>query len=474
MSTGDGPSVRVLVVDDDPLSLELVSAALEQPGMEITSTTDPGDALEIVRVKRPDVMIVDLMMPGLSGMEVLEQTRQIDPAVDVILMTAHYSTESAVEAIQKGAADYFNKPIDIERLQRRVGTLAEDVHRRHHARRLDEEMVETLRFEGMVARSPVMLDLFATVRRVAPHFRTALISGPTGAGKELVAKALHNLGSRPKGPFVVCNCAALTETLAESELFGHLRGSFTGAQQDRVGLFEAAHGGTLFLDEIGEMPMAIQAKLLRAVQQQEVLRVGATSPRKVDVRIVAATNRTLKESIANKEFREDLFFRLSMVQLVLPRLADRREDIPLLIQYFLDHWAAEYRKPVEGIDHRAMALLNRHAWPGNVRELENTLGYAVMMAQGSVIMPRDFPEHMLQPEETVPSEPDSGYPMVSLEEMRHIHARRILDLVKDKVQAAAILGVSRATFYRLLTDSSEPSDDPDSAAPARSTVKSKA
>jgi len=211
------------VVDDDPLSLELVSAALEQEGVDIASTTDPRDALQMVRTQRPDVLIVDLMMPGLSGMEVLERTRQIDSAVDVILMTAHYSTESAVEAIQKGAADYFNKPIEIEKLQCRVGALIEDVHRRQRARRLDEEMVETLRFEGMVARSPVMLDLFATIRRVAPHFRTALISGPTGAGKELVAKALHNLGSRPRGPFVVCNCAALTETLAESELFGHMR-----------------------------------------------------------------------------------------------------------------------------------------------------------------------------------------------------------------------------------------------------------
>jgi transcriptional regulator with PAS, ATPase and Fis domain len=296
-----------------------------------------------------------------------------------------------------------------------------------------------------------MLDLFAIIRRVAPHFRTALISGPTGAGKELVAKALHNLGSRPRGPFIVCNCAALTESLAESELFGYMRGSFTGAQQDKAGLFEAASGGTLFLDEIGEMPMAIQAKLLRAVQQQEILRVGSTSPRKVDVRIVAATNRMLKESIAQKEFREDLFFRLSMVQIVLPRLAERREDIPLLIQHFLNHWAAEYGKPIDGIDHRALALLTRHSWPGNVRELENTLGYAVMMARSSMIMPRDFPEEMLHQEGSPSIGSDSAYPMVSLEEMRQMHARRIVELVGDKVQAAAILGVSRATLYRLLS-----------------------
>ncbi len=474
MSTHSGREVRVLVVDDDPLSLELVTAALEQEGVEIASTTDSRQALPMMRAQRPDILILDLMMPGLTGMQVLEQAREQDSTLDVILMTAHYSTESAVEAIQKGAADYFNKPIDVEKLQSRVGGLIEEVRRRQRARRLDEEMVETVRFEGMVARSPVMQDLFARIRRVAPHFRTALVTGPTGTGKELVARALHNLSAKSNGPFVVCNCAALTETIAEGELFGHMRGSFTGAQQDKAGLFEAAHGGTLFLDEIGEMPLSIQAKLLRAVQQQEVLRVGATAPRKVDVRIVAATNRTLKDSIAHKEFREDLFFRLSMVQLTLPRLADRREDIPLLIQHFLDHWSAEYNKPIAGLDHRALTLLTLYAWPGNVRELENTLGYAAMMARSATIMPRDFPEEILGgPAKAAanPAESSTDYPLVSLEEMRRLHARRVVEsLGDDKVRAAAILGVSRATLYRLLSDAAPENDRDEETSPSASAL----
>ncbi len=446
------PKARVLVVDDDPLSLELVAAALESDDAVILTAGDPREGLRLARECRPEIVVTDLMMPGMSGMDLLSAILEIDPAAEVILVTAHYSTESAVEAIRRGAADYFNKPVDVARLQNRVAGMVESVLRMRRARRLDSELAEAYSLEGMIGRNPLMLDLFARVRRVAPHFRTALVTGPSGSGKELVARSLHNLSPRAAQPFVVCNCASLTESLADSTLFGHMRGSFTGAVQDKVGLFEAAHGGTLFLDEIGEMPLATQAKLLRAVQQQEVLRIGANTPRKVDVRIVAATNRDLAESIRQREFREDLYFRLSMVHLMLPGLAARPEDLPLLIPHLLRQWSAQSGKQVDGVDHRAMRLLGQYHWPGNVRELENVLAYAAMMTTSETIGVRDLPENFNTPA-TAGQPAPGGYPMVSLEAMRGLHARKVLEaLGGDKTRTAEVLGVSRATLYRLIAE----------------------
>ena len=300
-----------------------------------------------------------------------------------------------------------------------------------------------------------MHEVFARVRRIAPHFRTALITGPTGTGKELVARALHDLSPVAKGPFVVCNCAALAENLVESELFGYVRGAFTGANQDKTGLFEYAQGGTLLLDEIGEMPLPIQAKLLRAVQQQEVQRLGSPTVRKVNVRIIAATNRELRSSVAEKTFREDLFYRLSMVEIKLPTLAERKEDLPLLLRHFVEQFAGQYGKPVEGLTHRAEMILTRHSWPGNVRELVNVIGYAAMMTQSSKIDVHDLPE--LAPGASPAAAPAAQHhhPMVSIDEIQKIHARRILEQVGgDKVMAAQVLQVSRATLYRLLADRS--------------------
>ena len=293
----------------------MVSAALEQEGVEILTADDPEQGLKIVREEQPQIVLLDLMMPKMSGMEVLERIIDEDPSIDVILMTAHYSTESAVEAIQKGACDYLNKPLLIERLEERVGRLIADARARRKADALEDELLEAHCFQGMIGRSPLMREVFARVRRIAPHFRTALLTGQTGTGKELVARALHELSPVAKGRFVVCNCAALAENLVESELFGYVRGAFTGANQDKTGMFEHAQGGTLLLDEIGEMPPPVQAKLLRAVQEKEVQRLGSPIIRKVNVRIVAATNRDLRSSLGEKHFREDLFYRLSMVEI---------------------------------------------------------------------------------------------------------------------------------------------------------------
>ena len=443
------PNITILAIDDDRQCLALVEAALEQDGVEILTADDPEHGLEIARQRRPQIVLLDLMMPKVSGMEVLERLVEHDPATDVILMTAYYSTESAVEAIQKGACDYLNKPLVIDRLQERVGRLIAEARVRQMADRLDEQLLEAHCFQGMIGRSPLMHEVFARVRRIAPHFRTALVTGPTGTGKELVARALHDLSPVTRGPFVVCNCAALAENLVESELFGYVRGAFTGANQDKTGLFEYAQGGTLLLDEIGEMPPPIQAKLLRAVQQQEVQRLGSPMVRKVNVRIVAATNRELRSSVTEKTFREDLFYRLSMVEIKLPTLAERKEDLPLLIRHFVEYFAGQYGKPITGLTRRAEMALNRHPWPGNVRELENVIGYAAMMTQSSKIDVHDLP----QLAGNGGTAAEGAYPMVSVDEIQRIHARRVLEEVGgDKVMAAQILEVSRATLYRLLSE----------------------
>lgn len=441
--------MTLVAIDDDPASLELVTAALEQDGLEILATEDAERGLEIIRRQRPQIVLVDLVMPKLSGLEVLDQIMELDPSVEVILITAHYSTESAVQAIQRGASDYLNKPVSIPELRERVGRLIADFRRRYRAQQLDSELLEACQFEGIIGRSPLMLEVFARIRRVAPHYRTVLVSGPTGTGKELVARALHRLSPAATKPFVVCNCAAIPENLIESELFGHMRGAFTGATHNKPGMFELASEGVLFLDEIGEMPLGLQAKLLRAVQFQEIRRIGSPAPMKVNVRIVAASNRELRHEVGEKQFRDDLFYRLSMVEIKLPTLVDRKEDLPLLERHFVRHFAKQYGKPVDALTRRAEMVMARYPWPGNVRELENAIGYACMITDNREIDVSDLPEYLR-------GQPPAGSPengLLSLDEMQRIHARRVLQLVGgDKVQVAQVLGVSRATVYRLLAD----------------------
>jgi DNA-binding NtrC family response regulator len=385
-------SVKLVAVDDTPSSLELLSEALQQDGLIIFTSTDPEEGLELVYREHPQIVLLDLVMPKMTGLEMLERIVEFDPAIDVILMTAHYTTETAVEAIQKGACDYLNKPVSIPALRSRVEKLLVDARQRLRTTELDRELLETCRFEGMIGRSPLMWDLFARIRRVAPYYRSALITGQTGTGKDLVAKALHNLSPANQGRFVTCNCSAVVETLFESELFGYVKGAFTGAAADKMGLVEFAHGGTLFLDEIGDMPLATQAKLLRTLQNQEVTRVGSVTPKKVDVRIIAATNRDVEGLIAEKQFREDLYYRLAMVELKTPSLAERKEDLPLLEKHFLGRFAEQFNKDIRGLTRRAQIVLARHSWPGNIRELENALGHASMMAMGETIDVEDLPQ----------------------------------------------------------------------------------
>ncbi len=452
--TDASSTMKVLAVDDDSQNLELITSTLSQPGLEIVTCTDPQAAMELFFGRHPQVVLLDLMMPRIGGMELLEQMVAADPAVDVILMAGHYSTESAVEAIQKGACDYLDKPIDLQRLRRRLGDLVTDAKIRQRASQLDHELVQTFQLEGIIGRSPLILEVFARIRRVAPHFQTVLITGPTGSGKELVARALHKLSLMSSGPFALCNCSAITETLVESELFGYVKGAFTGATQDKVGLFEYARGGTVFLDEIGELPPAAQAKILRVLQNQEIQPVGSPAVRKVNVRIVAATNRDLRGMVSERKFREDLYYRLSMVEIELPSLAERREDVPLLLRHFVESFSTRYKKEIRGITRRAQTLLARYDWPGNVRELQNVVGSACMMTETEVIDIGDLPKQLRQrAQETIVG----SRTILPLEEMERSYVRKVLEqLGGNKLQAAEVLGISRGTLYKLLRESPAP------------------
>lgn len=451
MKTADELPILLLAIDDDPQSLEFVKDALAQENLEILTTTDPELGLELVLRRHPQIVLLDLVMPKIGGMELLERILEADPGTNVMLMTGHYSTEAAVEAIQKGAYDYLNKPLSVEKLRQRVDQLIAEARQRRRTLQLDRELLKVYEFEGLLGRSPLMLDVFTRVRRVAPHFRTVLVTGATGTGKELVARALHRLSPAASGRFAVCNCSAIVETLFESELFGYVKGAFTGATQDKSGLFEYANGGTLFLDEIGEMPLATQAKLLRVLQSQEIQRVGSPAVRKVDVRVVAATNRDLRARVADKEFRDDLYYRLSMVEVKLPLLAERKEDLPLLVRYLVERFATQYNKPIRGLTRRAQALLARYMWPGNVRELENALGHACMMVEGDLIDVRDFPDTLRKPAEREPVEDED---LIPLDELQRRHALRVLARVGgNKKRAAEILGIARTTLYQLLAES---------------------
>ena len=457
MSGSPGFALRIVAIDDDEQHLKFVARTLSQENVVVSTSANPQQGLDRVYKERPHLVLLDLRMPGMSGLEALESIVKFDPAIEVVLLTGEYSTEFAVQAIQKGAADYLTKPVEVQRLQKKVDSLLSELRQRQRCVQLEQELLDNSQFASMVGHSAAMLEVFHRIRRVAPHFRGVLLTGETGSGKELAAQALHKLSPASAGPYVTCNCSAVAETLAESELFGHVKGAFTGATQDRAGVFEAANGGAVLLDEIGELSLSMQAKLLRVLQNQEIQRVGSPVARQVDVRVIAATHRDLKAMVKDERFREDLFYRLSMVEIRLPSLSERTEDLPLLERYFLKRFAEQYSKSVRGITTRAQALLAKHSWPGNVRELENVLGSACMMTEGETIDVPDLPEYLRERQEVGNAE--SGA-CLTLEQVERSHTLKVLESVGgNKVRTAELLGVSRAKLYRILGESDPPKAD---------------
>ena len=384
------PIYSVLVIDGDVGVSEAFGRALLGLPVAVLRAGDLAEGIGFYREFLPQMVLLDSKLA--DGEVPLPDLFASDSALEVVLMTDRWTQTGALAAVARGASDLLAKPLDPPKVRQLVSGVIAQAETRRHTQELDNELLEAYQFQGMVGRSPRMLEVFSRVRRVAPLFQTALITGPTGTGKELIAKALHNLSPRSREKFVVWNCSALTETLLESQLFGHVKGAFTGATHDRAGLFEYANRGTLFLDEIGELSLAAQAKLLRILQSQELQRVGSPVTSTVDVHVIAATNRDVRELTAEGKFREDLFYRLSMIEIQLPPLADRKEDLPLLQRHFLQHFSTKYGKRLNGISRRAQILLTRHSWPGNVRELENVIGNACIMAQGKIVSDSDLPE----------------------------------------------------------------------------------
>ncbi len=361
------PRPTLLIVDDERAMRLLLEGFARHEGFDVVAAGDGSEALGWLRPGLADVAIVDLRMPQVNGLEVLSAIRAVDPACQTILMTGYPSVDTAVQAVKAGALDYLSKPFDAERLRALLAGVREELERRRAVLTAETAMARRLEFCGMIARSPVMQELFATIRRVAHHARTVLVTGETGTGKELVAAALHRLGPRASRRLVSVNCSAITEPLFESEVFGHVRGAFTGAATDKAGLFEAAHRGTLALDEIGELAPSVQAKLLRTLETGEVLRVGGTTPTPVDVRVIAMTNRDLREQVATGRFRSDLFYRLDVIRLVVPPLRARMDDVPYLTAAFIQEFAARFGKDIRGLTPAGEQALMDWTWPGNVR-----------------------------------------------------------------------------------------------------------
>jgi DNA-binding NtrC family response regulator len=448
-------ALSICVLDDDRDHVEITMHRLEKAGFTASGTTDPEDALQQVRLGTCRVVLADIKMPQMDGMLFLEKAQQLDPGIYVILATGFYSVESAIAAVKVGAYDYLRKPLDYPRLEKSLDELAENFARRSEIQHLEEQLFKSLQYKGIVGNSPAMIEVFELARKIAKHYTNVLITGPTGAGKELVARALHDLSPVAQSRFAVCNCSALVDTLLESQLFGHMRGAFTGASDTRPGLFEYANGGTVFLDEIGETSLAMQAKLLRVIQNREIQRVGSPEIKTVDIRLVAATNRDLRAEVLAGRFREDLFYRLSSIEVRVPGLNERSEDIPVLMQYFLKKYAEAYKKPLRGLTRRAQMALIQHEWPGNVRELENVISSAAITAAADFIDLSDLPQHIQKPRYTLPLAGSDWLP-VPLDEIRRVHIERVLESCKgNRVKAAHMLGIGRTSLYRFLKRSSK-------------------
>ncbi len=452
--TGQQP--LLVVVDDEQGILDVISRFARRAGFDVVTCSGGREALAQTRARHADLLMADLRMPEVGGLDVLRAIRETDPQCQTVLMTGYASVDTAVEAIKLGAMDYLSKPIDFGRLELILTGVRDELDRRRSVLAMESDLARRLEFCGMIGRGPAMQELFGMIRRLAPHIRTALITGETGTGKELVARALHKTGPRRDRRFVTVNCSAVVETLFESELFGHVRGAFTGATDTKPGLFELADGGTLFLDEIGELPSTVQAKLLRVLELGEVHRVGSVEPRRVDVHVIAATNRDLRAEVTAARFRSDLYYRLNVAEVRLPPLRDRPEDIPYLTAAFVRDTAERLQKALVGLTPGAERILSTASWDGNVRELRNVIERACIMADGEFITERELamsmpapphPAHATTVASASPAAPDADL-LINVER-DHIQ-RALLRAGGNKKAAAKMLGLSRRALYRRL------------------------
>jgi DNA-binding NtrC family response regulator len=449
---------RVLIVDDEPDVVANWARLLGREDYPCITATDGERAMALLESEHPEVVLTDLKMPRVDGMQVLARALELDPDVVVIMITGHGTVESAVDAMRAGAFDYLLKPLPSnEVLRLAVERAAERRRLIEENRRLREPLAPRAGFDNVLGKSPVMTAVFELVRKAARSEANILIQGESGTGKELIARAIHAQSGRAAEVFVPVDCAALPDALLESELFGHERGAFTGADRSKPGMIEVADRGTLFLDEIGELPGALQSKLLRALQERQIRRVGGTKFMNVDIRLVSATNRDAAELVRKGEFRDDLFYRVNVITIMLPPLRERSGDVSLLAHHFLRRYGRNREQPLEGIETEALARLEAHAWPGNVRELQNVIERACALTDGPMIQVRDLPDHVRGRGRPAPAIPGKDLPLAQAREAwLHAFAQEyITDLLRrhggNISQAAKSAGIDRKTLHRLLT-----------------------
>ena len=448
---------RILVVDDEPGIREFLQIMLEREGYVVSSAENGIDAISRFKKKKFDVVIADIKMPKVSGLEVLSSVKEISPETKVIMITAHASFESAVEAMNQGAYDYITKPFNVDEIKVTVSNALQNNGGSGGVVGSKKEKGGVALFEGMTSSAPEMLKIFALIPKAASSKANVLITGESGTGKELVARAIHRNSPRNQGPFITINCGGVPEQLLESELFGYTKGSFTGAVTDKIGLFEAAHGGTIFLDEIGDLPLSLQVKLLRIVQEKSFKPVGGTQEVSVDVRIISATNINLEENVINGEFREDLFYRLNVIQIRIPPLRERKMDIPILAQHFLGKYSQESGKEIRTISSYALKVLLDYSFPGNVRELENIVERSVALETSNIILPESLTLSRYKKEKHKSEVADTDIPPegINLEEEvgkleKHLLRKALKRTNGEMKKAAQLLNIPyRSIRYRL-------------------------
>jgi len=443
---------RILVVDDEASHRTMLKAVLGSEGYQIFEADDGKTAIEAVEREFYDLILMDVRMTELDGIEAMQEIKKISPAIPIVIMTAYASVKTAVDALKSGAYDYLTKPLDIEELKILIHKALDHYRLREENIVLKERLADRFDFSRIIGKSKPMKDLFEALAMIAPSDATVLLYGESGTGKEIVANALHENSPRARKPFIKVSCAALPETLLESELFGHERGAFTGAIGRKAGRFQLANGGTIFLDEVSEMSPTTQVKLLRVLQEREFEPLGSTKTIRVDIRIIAATNKNLEEEVKKGNFREDLFYRLNVVPIELPPLRRRKEDIPLLAKHFLNIYCEKTETPIKGFLLKTMDLMIRYDWPGNIRELENAIERAVLFCQGEYISPQDLPHavHGAEDEDLPRVAVPSGMTLKEVE--REVILQALEEAEGNRTQTARILGISRKTLQNKLKE----------------------